>query len=168
MKNDCKHFQELLALQAMGDLNEQEAAELDRHLATCAPCRRDQVNFLRTVELLGPPPDFQLSELDAARMEVGFYKRLTRMEGQRESRKWNSRIIRFAAVIALVALGFAGGKLMSSSPGEERQTVAEYSTDQDRVAQVAQLKEVPTERPGLRLTPEGLQLIARGRNAMRP
>lgn len=168
MKNDCNQFQELLALQAMGDLSAEEVVELDQHLASCAQCRESQAKLLRTVELLGSPPDFQLTELESARMEAGFYKRLNQIESQRDSRKWNSGFLRIAAVLALIALGFAGGKLMPGDSGEVRRPLTEYPVDRDRIAEVTQLKEVPAERSGFRLTPEGLRLIARGRNGAKP
>src|SRR5688500_14273911 len=63
----CREFEGDLAASLYGDLGAAEQAALDRHLAGCAPCRRERTELARTVELLRPVP-LKLTPRERARV----------------------------------------------------------------------------------------------------
>ena len=156
MKPGCEPYQEKLALQILGELAPEDARDLDSHLRACPHCRDTRDKLLRTVDLLGPPPEYEVTDLETARLEAGYYKRLARRRQLSTTTGWKIVITRTAAVLALVALGYLGRGFI---PDSNQETTLPKTHE----IQVVQLEELRPHRPGFRLSPEGLRLIARGR-----
>jgi anti-sigma factor RsiW len=152
MTDRCEALREDLALYVICELDSGARADVERHLSDCAACRQELQKLTATLALLGPVPDYQLTELETARLEVQVYRRLA----AETTPWWRSNLLRVAAAVALVVLGFWGRSWLPA---------AQEPASQEAVlqTQLVQLEEFSGQKSALRLTPEGLQLIARGR-----
>ena len=152
MTDRCEELREELALYALGELDPSARTEVERHLHDCPACRHEQKQLTATLALLGPVPDYQLTDLEIARLEVQVYRRLAAAA----TPWWRSNLARVAAAVALVAIGFWGRSWLppAQEPAPQEQPIQN---------QVVQLEEFSGQKSALRLTPQGLHLIARGR-----
>ena len=157
MKTGCETYQEKLALQALGLIGSQKDQDLDDHLASCADCRQELRDLVKTRDLLGEPEEFAITELEAARLAAGYYQTLLRRSAA--PARWKTILWRTAAALTLITLGYGGRDFV---PREDREASPVKSPE----VQITRLEEVETERPEIRLSPEGMMLIARGRKAV--
>ena len=98
--NPCEHWEELLSARLDGPLTQEEARQLEDHLAACPRCRQYARDLEETQKALQawaaePPPAVAAAILDAVRKEP--------RPAKRPRRAWMS--LAAAAVLALVIWG---------------------------------------------------------------
>jgi anti-sigma factor RsiW len=130
-------YREDLAAFLLGALSEDEAREIERHLAGCAVCQSDE-RWLRaaidvlpaSVEQVDPPPELR-KRLMATVREESAAEGARRREGERKPRRRLSFVLRPAAAlagVALIVLGGIGGYLLGNDGGGGTTTVAVRAT----------------------------------------
>ncbi|MGH7494649.1 MAG: anti-sigma factor family protein [bacterium] len=119
----CTKYEPLLAAKLFGDLNDDEQARLEAHVAICASCRRQLATFERILSGMGEParPEMPLHFWDGywhrliERMEKEPAPALSFWEKVREtfSAKW-SWGWQVAAAASLLVLGMVIGQYFST------------------------------------------------------
>jgi len=155
----CEQYKELLPLYITGDLEQSEAESIARHLEGCTACRSIYDSLRETANVLkdnGNPP---LSELEKLTMEREIYRRLVRPEtGQSVKKRW---LLQIAAGIALFFLGF-GARYITSDKASQPPLKPIYTVESTMASAEYKLDKAP----GMRLSSQGLKLIARGKSEL--
>ncbi len=130
MNSEHATFQENLAAYALGALDPEEAAALERHLKTCEPCRLELATYERVgAGLLTALP----ASAPRASVRQGLQKRLSGVNSRpRPSPNWSAGRWLFAG--ALAALVVLNALLLSQV----------YSLRQEQTEMMAQRKSDPT------------------------
>ncbi len=151
-----------VAAYAIGALEPDEAAELERHLAGCEQCRRDLRWLAPAVSSLGesverrePPASLRTELMATVREEAGRPHPAALREGRRRFGGFLLRpAIGFAAVALLVAVGLiaysAGGGGMEtvtshSTPGSSVQATLKRTGDSGTL-ELTGLRQLPSKR----------------------
>ncbi len=135
---DSKHaaFQENLAAYALGALDPEEAAALERHLQTCEPCRLELATYERVGAglLTALPPS-----APRAAVRHGLQKRLSGVTSRPRPRPtWSvGRWLFAGALAALVVLNALLVSQVYSLRQEQAETLAQRKTDQTTLAMLA-------------------------------
>jgi len=161
---NCGKHKDRIPLLILGDLEPAEREELEKHLQDCAMCRAELGKIREVARMLTPSDSEDLTDLEKLRLENQIYRKLaleaTRDRGS-EKRIWSTRMfVRVAAAVAIFFLGYGAGPLVTMLGEGEQPTaqVAEAPFDMTKYRQVV--------ASGLRFSPEGLRIIARGRSAL--
>lgn len=78
----CPEMEGLLAERASGELESEDAARLDAHLATCEPCQRELRAYQQTFQLARvPPPEGRIADLDVSTFSAYQRRRRRRVTG---------------------------------------------------------------------------------------
>ncbi len=131
------HYREDLAAFLLGALDEDEAREMERHLAGCAVCQSDE-RWLRaaidvlpaSVEQVDPPPELRKRLMATVRDEAAA-EGARRRERDRKPQRRLGFVLRPAAAlagVALIVLGGIGGYLLGNDSGDGTTTVAVRAT----------------------------------------
>lgn len=121
---DCEYFQGQLAAALYEPLTAQEQAELDGHLAECAPCRQDQHDLRQLIAEL-PVRDIPLD----TDLLPQLHKRLTESNIVR-FRPWRWALPAAAAVLFVSGLYALRGEFPASTPGPVAANTAESTMGQ--------------------------------------
>lgn len=156
----CKKYRDLMAGAALGDLPETEQINFERHLAGCDSCRGEYHRMRLLTRTLNSAPTVSLSEVDRLRLENAVYRRLA------EPTLWQKygrnpmprKLIRIAAAVVLVGLGYFAHPLLSGSSKPDPAIAAPPATSTLAVYQ----RDFPS---GSRFTGAGFKAIAYGRKA---
>jgi len=156
-----ERWRENVAAYAIGALEPQESAELERHLAGCEECRRDLRWLAPAVTSLGesvarlePPPSLRSALMETVEEEAARPQPAARAERRRFGSLWLRPAIGLAAVALIVAVGLiaydAGGGGTStvtthSVPGGTVQATLERSGDSGTL-QLTGLRQLPAKR----------------------
>jgi hypothetical protein len=134
----CAHAEKLIPLFAGGDLPAREAGALQRHLESCADCRRRAAEFEESRDWLRgfAAPQFDDAALDRLRDSV--LRDIDRIENRARSRqwivpRWDMRFMGSMAVLLLIAVVAAyvyRGRQPRTVPDKKDSAVTNSSHDQ--------------------------------------
>ena len=151
----CKLFIDKLALLALDELSEDEARQINQHLTECDSCTKHLEELLELTSALSQSPEDEITELEKLRVESAIYRRLAETLSTTLSRKWISSTLKLAASLALIALGYWSGTISS----EQQPFRPEPPATASLLASLGRNENIAS----FRLSPQGLRLIARGR-----
>ncbi len=104
---DCDRTLELMPLHIGGDLSPDEAAELERHLASCGRCAADLAAFRAPFEALKGQAEVEIPAGLGNELWTGV-KRGLEAEGRIRRPRFGSPLVRWAAVAAVFLVGLFG------------------------------------------------------------
>ena len=156
---NCKSFIDRLALMALDELEENEIKQVNQHLAECTSCADDFKKLQEVTSTLGYGPDDDITEVEKLQIENAVYRQLARSRAPSQRLSWTSVTLRLAAAVVLIALGYFSGTL-SSEP--QPLQLGPLSTE----SMLASL-DWKENMAAFRLSPQGLRLIARGRESLK-
>lgn len=156
---NCKTFIEKLALLALDELEENETRQVNQHLAECTSCADNFKRLQEVTSILGHSPKDDITEVEKLQIENALYRRLAQSPGRTPRRSWVASTLRLAAALALIAMGYVGGTFSSGSqaPTPEPLSTESILASLDWKGNIA----------SFRLSPQGLKLIARGRESLK-
>lgn len=155
---NCKSFVDKLALLALDELSENETRLVNQHLADCASCADSFKGLQEVTSVLGHSPEDEITELEKLQIENAVYRRFAQSQTTTPRRNWTASTLRLAAALALIALGYVGGTF-SSEP--QALKPVPLSTE-SQLAMLGWKENIAS----FRLSPQGLKLIARGRESL--
>ena len=160
---NCKDFRELLPLAAAQNLSDESRQEVEQHLAECPDCRLAYEELKATVDLLTGGEADDLSDIERLRLENQVLRRLSSSGEARAQRVQFSAVrtaLRFAAVIALLAIGYTAYPLLGppgTTPTRSTSPLANVSDSPESVRSAAAV---------YRYSGAGLKLIAGGTQSL--
>ncbi|MCK4606693.1 MAG: zf-HC2 domain-containing protein [candidate division Zixibacteria bacterium] len=159
---NCKRYKDALPMYAAGDLDSSERDKLEGHLKVCPDCRAELEKLSDVVTMLSPTGSDSLTDIEKLRLENAVYRRLAaKSSGANKTHGITGLIIRVAAVLVIFFSGY-GAQTLISGPDKDQQTMPGVFE--------ASLGMMSRQRPviasGLRFSPEGLKIIARGKSAL--
>ena len=156
---NCKMFIDKLALMALDELSEDETRQVNKHLAECASCTDKFRGLQEVTSVLGATPADGLTEFEKLQIENAVFRRIAPSPSVSIGRKWVNVSLRLAAALALIALGYAGGIFSF----ESRSIQPEPLPTKSQLASLDWKENIAA----FRLSPQGLKLIARGRQSLK-
>jgi len=156
---NCKSFIDKLALMALNELPENEKHQVNRHLAECASCAENLKELNEVTSLLGPSSENEITALESLQIENAVYRHLAGSLATSSRPGWIGSTLRIAAALSLFALGYLGGVFSIESQPQRSEPLSAES----QLASLDWKKNIAS----FRLSPEGLKLIARGREGLR-
>jgi len=156
---NCKSFIDKLALMALNELPENEKHLVDRHLAECASCAESFKELNEVISILGPSSESEITALESLQIENAVYRRLAGSLAASSRPGWIGPTLRIAAALARFALGYIGGVFSIESQPLRHEPLSAES----QLASLDWKKNIAS----FRLSPEGLKLIARGREGLK-
>jgi len=156
---NCKSFIDELALMALDELSENEMQRINQHLAECASCAEHFKELQEVTLMLGHSPADKITELEKLQIENAVYRRLAYSPTASPRQSWIGTTLRLAAALALICLGYVGGIFSI----ESRPLRPEPLSVESQLASYEWNKNVAS----FRFSPQGLKLIARGRESLK-
>lgn len=156
---NCKTFTDKLALLALGELGEDETRQVNLHLADCAGCADDFKRLMDVTSILDCAIEDDITELEKLQIENTVYRHLANSQNSKSLKSWVRITLRLAAALILIGLGFVGGNFSFETNPKPDQPISNESrfASLDRKVNMA----------SFRLSPEGLKMIARGRESLK-
>ncbi len=146
---NCELAQERIVTAAYGELPDEQAHELERHLAGCAACQKEREQALALKTLMGAYPTLEPSPNLVARARLRLEEALDALPPKRWYERWGQAIVNnFArlqsapvAALLLLVVGTGAGCL------------GEYEYAQSRAAHVAATQTAVAPKPQPTATP---------------
>jgi len=161
---NCKRFKDKLPLLVLGELEQKEQDELERHLNECDECREELDSLREITDILGSGDEARLGELEQLKLEREIYRRLAVHTNRGETMPLTGRVfkllIRIAAVVLIFLAGYTAYPLISEQVDSQPLNARiEKSLNAD-----ADIIETLGNK---RFTPQGLLVIARGKEVLK-
>ena len=156
---NCKTFIDKLALLALGELEENETRQVNQHLAECASCADNFKRLQEVTSILGHSPADEITEVEKLQIENAVYRRLALSPSPSTRQSWIGITLRLAAALLLITLGYVGGTFSL----ESQPLRPEPLSAQSQLANLDWKENIASYR----LSPQGLKLIAKGRESLK-
>ncbi len=109
----CDKYKDILPLYALGEVDESQKQEIESHLESCPDCIGEVDKLSEIITGLNSSGDSELSEVERLRIENDTYKAiLASRPVQNQKMGITNILLKTAAVITLIVIGFSVGKYL--------------------------------------------------------
>jgi hypothetical protein len=117
-----EHQTEALGAYVLSTLDEQEARELNEHVAQCTECRTELDGLLAMRDILGEVPPEAFLDGPPEGGDLLLQRTLRKVRGEKKSGQFNPRVVTSAAAVVAIAVALGGGVLLGKGTATNQPT----------------------------------------------
>jgi anti-sigma factor RsiW len=117
-----EHQTEALGAYVLNTLDEQEAREVNEHVAQCTECRTELDELIAMRDMLGEVPPEAFLDGPPEGGDLLLQRTLRQVRGETKSGQFNRRVVTWAAAVVAIAVALGGGVLLGKGIGTNQST----------------------------------------------